>query len=39
MNELRTMVLLESDREIVTTRVLDSPRELVFDAFTDPVNI
>jgi uncharacterized protein YndB with AHSA1/START domain len=25
-----------SDREIVTTRVIDAPRERVFDAFSDP---
>lgn len=25
-----------SDREIVTTRVIDAPRERVFDAWTDP---
>jgi uncharacterized protein YndB with AHSA1/START domain len=25
-----------SDREIVTTRVFDAPRELVFEAWTDP---
>ena len=25
-----------SDREIATTRLFDAPRELVFDAFTDP---
>jgi uncharacterized protein YndB with AHSA1/START domain len=28
-----------ADREIVLTRVLDAPRELVFDAFTDPEHI
>ena len=27
---------LPSDREIVMTRVFDAPRELVFQAFTDP---
>jgi len=26
----------ETDREIVTTRVIDAPRELVFRAFTEP---
>jgi len=26
----------ETDREIVSTRVIDAPRELVFRAFTDP---
>ena len=28
-----------ADREIVVTRVLDAPRELVFDAWTDPRHI
>ena len=28
-----------SDREIVTTRVFDAPRELVFKAWTDPVRL
>jgi uncharacterized protein YndB with AHSA1/START domain len=28
-----------SDREIVITRLLDAPRELVFDAWTDPKHI
>jgi uncharacterized protein YndB with AHSA1/START domain len=28
-----------ADREIVTTRVFDAPRELVFKAFTDPKHI
>jgi uncharacterized protein YndB with AHSA1/START domain len=28
-----------ADREIVVTRVFDAPRELVFDAFTDPAHI
>ncbi len=28
-----------SDREIVITRVFDAPRELVFDAFTDPEKV
>jgi uncharacterized protein YndB with AHSA1/START domain len=28
--------LVSSDREIVTTRVLDAPRERVFEAFRDP---
>ena len=28
-----------SDREIVTTRVLNAPREMVFDAWTDPEQI
>ena len=29
-------VELEEDRQIVTTRVIDGPRELVFKAWTDP---
>ncbi|CAA2142389.1 SRPBCC family protein [Hyphomicrobium sp. ghe19] len=29
----------EADREIVTTRVFDAPRELVFEAFKDPHHI
>jgi uncharacterized protein YndB with AHSA1/START domain len=29
----------QADREIVVTRVLDAPRELVFDAFTDAKHI
>jgi uncharacterized protein YndB with AHSA1/START domain len=28
--------LSEADREIVTTRLIDAPRELVFRAWTDP---
>ncbi|MBW3628767.1 MAG: SRPBCC domain-containing protein, partial [Gemmatimonadetes bacterium] len=28
-----------SDREIVMTRVFDAPRELVFDAWTDPAHV
>ncbi len=28
-----------SDREILTTRVFESPRELVFDAWTNPVHV
>jgi uncharacterized protein YndB with AHSA1/START domain len=28
-----------SDREIVTTRVIDAPRELVFKAWTDPEHL
>jgi uncharacterized protein YndB with AHSA1/START domain len=27
------------DREITITRIFDAPRELVFDAFTDPMHI
>ncbi|WP_045835238.1 SRPBCC family protein [Hyphomicrobium sp. 99] len=29
----------EADREIITTRVFDAPRELVFEAFRDPHHI
>jgi uncharacterized protein YndB with AHSA1/START domain len=29
----------EQDRTIVTTRVLDAPRELVFEAWTDPKHL
>ena len=28
-----------TDREIIVTRVYDAPRELVFDAFTDPKHL
>jgi uncharacterized protein YndB with AHSA1/START domain len=28
-----------ADREIVTSRLLDAPRELVFEAFTDPEQV
>ncbi|HSU13050.1 SRPBCC family protein [Longimicrobium sp.] len=28
-----------ADREVVTTRVFDAPRELVFDAFTDSAHV
>lgn len=28
-----------ADREIVTTRLINAPRELVFAAWTDPVHI
>jgi uncharacterized protein YndB with AHSA1/START domain len=37
----RTSSLAEAttDREIVTTRVFDAPREMVFDAWTDPKHI
>jgi uncharacterized protein YndB with AHSA1/START domain len=28
-----------ADREIILSRVLDAPRELVFDAFTDPAHV
>jgi uncharacterized protein YndB with AHSA1/START domain len=28
-----------ADREIVTTRLIDAPRELVYEAFTDPKHV
>ena len=28
-----------SDREVVTSRILDAPRELVFDAWSDPARL
>jgi uncharacterized protein YndB with AHSA1/START domain len=31
--------ILTSDREIVVTRVFDAPRELVFEAWTDPEQV
>ena len=34
--QAQTHVAAEGDREIVTERVFDAPRELVFKAFTDP---
>jgi uncharacterized protein YndB with AHSA1/START domain len=30
---------LTSDREIVVTRVIDAPREMVFEAWTDPEQV
>ena len=30
---------MTSDREIVTTRVIDAPRERVFEAFSDPARL
>ncbi len=35
-SEHQLEVTTPTDREIVTTRVFDAPRELVFDAFTKP---
>jgi hypothetical protein len=29
-------VVAQGDRQIIMTRVFDAPRELVFEAFTDP---
>ena len=34
-----TATATTTDREIIVTRVYDAPRELVFDAFTDPKHI
>jgi uncharacterized protein YndB with AHSA1/START domain len=31
--------LVASDREIITTRIFDAPRELVFAAWTDPKHV
>jgi uncharacterized protein YndB with AHSA1/START domain len=36
VNEIKDDVTNTADREIVTTRVMDAPRELVFKAWTDP---
>ena len=36
MNESKYDVTSTADREIVTTRVIDAPREIVFKAWTDP---
>lgn len=36
MNEAKSDVTSAADREIITTRVIDAPRELVFKAWTDP---
>src|SRR5262245_58096521 len=34
-----TTLTMPSDREIVITRVVDAPRRLVFEAFTNPVHV
>ena len=34
-----TTLTTPSEREIVMTRVFDAPRDLVFKAFTDPLEI
>lgn len=39
MAEAPTLILNTKDREIVITRELNAPRELVFDAWTDPKHI
>jgi uncharacterized protein YndB with AHSA1/START domain len=36
VSEIKDDVSNTADREIVTTRVMDAPRELVFKAWTDP---
>ena len=38
-NDTNAAVETTADREIVGKRVFDAPRELVFDAFTDPEHI
>jgi uncharacterized protein YndB with AHSA1/START domain len=35
----KSLISDTSDRELIITRVLNAPRELVFDAFTDPNHI
>lgn len=35
----RTSSSSTADREIVTTRLIDAPRELVYEAFTDPKHV
>jgi uncharacterized protein YndB with AHSA1/START domain len=37
--EKGSSAVLEGSREIVTTRLFDAPRELVFEAWTDPQHI
>ncbi|HEX5433219.1 MAG TPA: SRPBCC domain-containing protein, partial [Candidatus Angelobacter sp.] len=37
--EKSSAVVSTSDREIVVTRVFDAPRELVWEAFTDPAQV
>jgi uncharacterized protein YndB with AHSA1/START domain len=39
MFEKEKVMASTADREIITTRVFDAPRELVYAAFTDPVHI
>jgi uncharacterized protein YndB with AHSA1/START domain len=38
-NSAVTAVTLPSDREIVITRVVDAPRRLVFEAYTNPEHV
>ena len=39
MSETKTAATSTADREIVMTRIFDAPRELVFEAFTDPKHL
>ena len=39
MAERNSAATATADREIVLTRLFDAPRELVFDAFTDPEHV
>ncbi len=39
MNEMVTEAKASPDREIVISRVINAPQELVFDAFTDPKQV
>ena len=40
MKESRTLTLTTpSDREIVVTRIVDAPRHLVFEAWTNPKHL
>ncbi|HTD04208.1 SRPBCC family protein [Undibacterium sp.] len=39
MNAAATRLSSTTDRKIVTTRLIDAPRELVFSMFTDPRHI
>lgn len=39
MNERNNDATSTADREIITTRVFDAPRELVFMAWTDPKHV
>lgn len=39
MNERNTDATGTADREILTTRVVDAPREHVFEAWTDPKHV
>ena len=39
MEKIKESVAITSDREVVTTRVLDAPRELVYKVWTDPNHV